>query len=97
MSTPIDGLRKEAHERRELSRRVRRMAGGLSLPADRARLNQYADELEERAGELEHQANQEAPQESTPPLVTQQQQHQGRQQQETEAQPFKPKEQKSKN
>jgi len=49
-------LQKEAGERRALARRARRMAEGLSEAAARARVNRYADLLENRAAEREARA-----------------------------------------
>jgi hypothetical protein len=46
----------EVRRYRDLARRARLMALGLSQDADRARLNSYADELEKRAAELEGKA-----------------------------------------
>jgi hypothetical protein len=92
MTSPTD-LRKEASDRRDLARRVRRMALGLTRTADKERMNLYADELEEQAAELEQQVNQPSPSASAAaPDVTQQQQ-QTQQQQATEppADPEKPK------
>jgi hypothetical protein len=59
------------------------MAEGLTLPADRARLTQYAEELEKQAAELEQAVDKQAAQTASPPLVTQEQQ-QVQQQQTTE-------------
>jgi hypothetical protein len=64
------------------------MADGLTLPADQARLNRYADELEKRAAELEQQADQGAtqgPGPGPPPPVVTQQQQQAQQQDETDS------------
>jgi hypothetical protein len=77
MKSSVDPL-KEARNSRDLARRARRTAEGLTLPADRAGRNRYADEVEKRAVELEQQADQGATQGSgpapPPPVVTQQQQ-----------------------
>jgi SH3-like domain-containing protein len=79
----------EVREKRDLARRARRMAEGLTLPGDRARLTQYAEELEKQASELEQAADKQAAQTASPPLVTQEQQ-QVQQQQTTETEPKEP-------
>jgi hypothetical protein len=59
----------KARDCKDLAKRARRMAAGLSQDADRTRIGRYADELEARAIELERQA---AAAPSVPvPLVTQ--------------------------
>jgi hypothetical protein len=47
---------KESADLRERARRLRYIAEGLSQAADKARVNQYADELEKRAAEVEQEA-----------------------------------------
>ena len=44
---------KQAAATRDLARRAKRLAQALTLGADRARLLQYAEELEEQANRLE--------------------------------------------
>lgn len=53
--------KKDAEQRRTEARRARRLAAGLSQPADRARLNQYADELEAKAARPEASGQQLPP------------------------------------
>lgn len=48
-SRAMSDPKKDADRRRTEARRARRLAAVLSQPADRARLNQYADELEAKA------------------------------------------------
>jgi hypothetical protein len=45
----------KAASTRDLARRARRLAGGLTRIADRARLESYADELDQRAAVLERE------------------------------------------
>ena len=59
MNSHVDEA-KEASECRDLALRSRRMASGLTLATDRALVNEYADELERRASELEAQQQQQA-------------------------------------
>jgi len=56
MASVIDG-QNDSGDLRELARHARQMAERLSQVADSARLNRYADELEERAAELERGLN----------------------------------------
>jgi len=56
MASVIDG-QNDSGGLRELARHARQMAERLSQVADSARLNRYADELEERAAELEQGPN----------------------------------------
>jgi hypothetical protein len=65
--------------RRDLARRARRMALGLSQTADRIRVNRYADELEKQAAELEARAAQGPPIPSQPTVTHRQQQVQQQQ------------------
>ena len=46
----------QAAATRDLARRARRLAQGLTPDADRARLLQYAEELDEQANRLEAEA-----------------------------------------
>jgi hypothetical protein len=78
MNKGVD-LQGEARRRRDLARRARRMALGLSQTADRIRVNRYADELEKQAAELEARAAQGPPIPSQPTVTHQQQQVQQQQ------------------
>ena len=72
--------KKKSGDLRDLARRARRMAAGLSQAADRARVNCYADELEKKqAAELEARAAQGPPVPSQPTVTHQQQQVQQQQ------------------
>jgi hypothetical protein len=76
MASP-DDPRKLVQEWRARAQRTRHLAKGLTQDADRARLHEYAEELEKRAAELGLEAG--API-TSPPQVTQpqrqvQQQH----------------------
>jgi hypothetical protein len=62
----------QAAAKRDLARRARRLARELTLDADRARLLQYAEELEEQAKRLEAEGG--APQRQVQQQQTQQQQ-----------------------
>jgi hypothetical protein len=84
-------LLEEARKVRTHAARARRMASGLTQISDRLRLERYAEELEQRAADLERQAMPDAPPRLTsppipPPLVTQPQE-QVQQQQQAEPQP----------
>jgi hypothetical protein len=46
----------KAHEARDMARRARRLAAGVTNDADRARLHRYAMDLELQAGALEQRA-----------------------------------------
>jgi hypothetical protein len=70
---------KKSGDLRDLARRARRMAAGLSQAADRARVNRYADELEKQAAELEARAAQGPPIPPQPTVTHQQQQVQQQQ------------------
>jgi hypothetical protein len=85
--------KEEARRCRDLARRARRMAANLAQPADRARVNRYADELEGRAAELEQKAaGPPAVMVIAPHPVTQQQQQvQQRQTPQSSINPDKPK------
>jgi len=72
---PIDP-QELAREKRDMARRARRLAVTQG-PADRARLTQYADELDKEAADLERQASQPTPEISPPVVVHQQQQLEG--------------------
>jgi hypothetical protein len=63
-------LLEEARKARIHAARARRMASGLTQPSDRLRLERYAEELEERAAELERLALSPASS-PIPSLVTQ--------------------------
>jgi hypothetical protein len=78
MNKGVD-LQGEARRRRDLARRARRMALGLSQTADRIRVNRYADELEKQAAELEARAAQGPPIPSQPTVTHRQQQVQQQQ------------------
>ena len=81
---------KESGDLRERARRLRYIAEGLSQAADKARVRQYADELEKRAAELELEAARPTgPTVPVPAPVTHTQQ-QVQQQQETEPIPEPP-------
>jgi hypothetical protein len=84
-------LPEQAAACRDLARRARRLAGTFLNDQDRERLLQYAEEMEQRAGELEQQAAQPAPPNGTTssPVVTQPQQ-QVQQQQASEPAPNPP-------
>jgi len=58
MNDPVskESLLKQVDGMRDLSRRARRLATTLSVEADRARLVQYAEELEGNAARLEREA-----------------------------------------
>jgi hypothetical protein len=51
----IMDIREQAKAKRELAARARSWAKGLSLKADRNRLERHAEELEREAAELERQ------------------------------------------
>lgn len=76
---PID-QNKLAREKRDLARRARRLAQTQFLDADRARLTQFADELDKAAEALEQLTSTvslppvEAPNEQVPQQQVQQQQ-----------------------
>jgi hypothetical protein len=71
--------KKKIGDLRDLARRARRMAAGLSQAADRTRVNRYADELEKQAAELEARAAQGPPIPPQPTVTHQQQQAQQQQ------------------
>jgi hypothetical protein len=50
----MSGSQVDAH--RDLARRARRLAATLSDPAERTRLQRYAEELDTQADRLEHEA-----------------------------------------
>jgi hypothetical protein len=83
MPTPADCLI-EAGKLRDLASRARRMAAGLTQSSDRARLADYAGELERRAAELERQAA------ATSTRVVRQDQQQVQQQQQQQQQQAAP-------
>jgi hypothetical protein len=58
---PVADPQKDPIALRDLAKRARRLAAGLTQAADSARLNRYADELEQRAAVLEAQAQAAAP------------------------------------
>ena len=58
MSGPSDFL-KEATRLRDMAQRARRMAGQLSIEADRLRLEGYAQELDAEAADWERRAGAE--------------------------------------
>ena len=53
---PVLDLLKEARETRDLASRARRMAQGISDPAEKARVQSYVEELLKRAAKLEEEA-----------------------------------------
>ena len=84
MRHPVD-LDAEALTKRDLAARARRLARGLLAAEDRERLERLANELDDRAAELEAEAAALRPIMPSAPLVTQQQQ-QVQQQQASDAQ-----------
>jgi hypothetical protein len=81
----------QAAATRDLARRARRLAQALTLDADRARLLQYAEELEEQAARLESEGGRRP---NTRPGQVEQQQVQQQQQESSDAPdsaPAKPK------
>jgi hypothetical protein len=79
-----DDVRDRLLRTRDLARRARRLANGLTLDADRDRLLRHAAELEAQAAELERTFEQVGP---VPPVaqVVQVQVQQQQQQHQTEA------------
>jgi hypothetical protein len=73
----------QAAATRDLARRARRLLHALTLEADRARLLQYAEELEEQADRLEAEG-------AVPQTQVQQQQTQQQQQQDSSEAPDAP-------
>ena len=95
MSRRPGDTRDLAHEKRVRARRARRLAESLSQLDDRARLHQYADELDREADELDREAadlEQETEQPAAlPPVTQEQQQVQQQQAREPTTDPDKPK------
>ena len=87
MTSPSDPVR-EGRNLRDRAQRIRRMAAGLSLAADRDRLTLYADALERQAAELERDAL--SPASSAQPVAHQQQQVQQQQETNSAPRPAKP-------
>jgi hypothetical protein len=54
-------LENEAAHNRDIAVRARRMAGSLTLEADRKRIERYADDLEHHAADLEDRLGHCAP------------------------------------
>ena len=78
-------LLEQAAATRDLARRARRLAQGLTPDADRARLLQYAEELEEQANRLEAEGR------GGQPAQVEQQQVQEQQQESSDAPDSPPK------
>src|SRR4029453_15823168 len=60
-------LENEAAHNRDIAVRARRMAGSLTLEADRKRIERYADDLEHHAADLEDRLGNWAPSLPLPP------------------------------
>ena len=84
---PVD-TRELAHEKRLRAQRARRLAESQSQLDDRARLHQYADEVDREAADLEQET--EHPM-ASPPVTQEQQQVQQQQATEPANHPEKPK------
>jgi len=72
MKHPVE-LNTEASTNRDLARRARRLARRRSVARDRDRLERFAAELDDRAGELEAEAEALRPITPSAPVLTQQQ------------------------
>jgi hypothetical protein len=73
-------LENEAAHNRDIAVRARRMAGSLTLGADRKRIERYADDLEHHAADLEAQARALRLISPSAPVLTWQQQQDKQQQ-----------------